>query len=63
MAGLLDLLYAVIVILVTIGGLAFVLGTTGRASHEDGFRWQTAVVVVAVGLFLTAIVVDLWGFL
>lgn len=62
MAGLLDLLYAVIVILLTIGGLAFVLGTTGRATREDGFRWQTAV-VVAVGLFLTAIVVDLWGFL
>lgn len=65
MAGILNLVYSIAVVLVAVGGLAFVFGTTGDTSHKGlkGLSWQAVAVTAAVGLFLAAIVVDLGGFL
>ena len=61
MAGLLDVAYSVLVVLVALGGFAFVFSATGsdESGDAEGTRWsQWALAVVAVA-FLAVMVAGL----
>lgn len=59
MAEFLNLVYVVTIFLVTVAGITFVFGFTGRDDDDDGTDWLTVVVSLVVTLFLGAMIVDL----
>lgn len=59
MGELLNLVYIVLVFLVTVAGIVFVFGFTGHDDDDDGTDWLTVVVSLVVALFLGAMIVDL----
>lgn len=56
MAGILNLVYSVIVLLVASVGVVFVLWTTGPDETDATLGWQNAVVMALVVAFLLAMI-------